>query len=90
MRDGATAGFKLFDLSGVTAISATVSCLGSGKLEIRTRLGDFPIGEIPVKEKEGTQTVVAQIKTVDSVTPLYFTYRGTSAVDFWAFTLINE
>ena len=63
MRDGATAGFKLFDLSGVTAISATLSCLGSGKLEMRTRLGGiFPSARFLLRKKKEQKQLLHKSK----------------------------
>ena len=87
MRDGATAGFKYFEMDGVTSISVAVTGSGCGQFEIRTDLQGDPICIIPVSSAEEKRCFAAPASRVSGNNPLYFTYKGTGAFSFWAFSI---
>ncbi|MDR1187555.1 MAG: family 43 glycosylhydrolase [Bifidobacteriaceae bacterium] len=92
LRDGATAGFKYFDLSALTAICATVRGKASGQLVVSTDAdGRSAVAIIDCSglgEKWASRPAAAQAP--DGRTGLFFTFRGAGAVDFLDFSLTAE
>lgn len=87
MKDGAVAGFKYFQMDGVSTVR--VCTRGSaGTMQISTSDGGKICGEILVAESDSWQeSKYAEVSIPDGVSALYFTYRGAGAVDFLNFTL---
>ncbi len=89
MRDGATAGFKYFEMDKLNQISVSVRGTASGKLEVRTQPKGASIAEIPITARPGCQSFSAMVKQMNGVCALYFTYRGQGYMDFDTFTLAS-
>ena len=89
MRDGATAGFKYFDIKGLRAVSVELSGSANGVFTV-SDTPDFETSaaSIPVKLTSGKRMEFeAPCSAADGVRALYFRYVGEGAVDFHSFTL---
>jgi len=78
MRDGATAGFKYFDVKGLKKIAITTKGYGRGVMELRTQNGGEVIGTIPTLEDNVWVKRETEVSIPDGVYDLYITYRGTA------------
>ena len=84
MRDGATAGFKYFELSGIKQIGVLISGNAQGSIQIRTELQQEPVCNIPVA---GDGWFFAPCFPLTGKSALYFTYIGTGVMNFLSFKL---
>ncbi|MCD7957067.1 MAG: family 43 glycosylhydrolase [Lachnospiraceae bacterium] len=87
MRDGATAGFKYFNISGIHSV--IVKCRGGqGIMEISTS-SDFEkiAGEVRLEDSAQYTEAEGKLDLMDGIQPLYFRYRGNGSVDFHSFCL---
>ena len=82
MRDGAVAGFKFFDLRGLSEIAVDASD-ADGEFWVHTALEDAPICKIPLH----TGMKCASFPPVSGVKPLYFAYHGKGHTDFYTFQI---
>lgn len=80
MQDGATAGYKYFNLQRLNKITIETSC-ADGEMWVYTDLKKEPLCKISIKEKS------AMFSAITGIYPLYFVYRGDGAVDFYKFRL---
>lgn len=88
LRDGACAGFKYFDFRGCRGISADVRGEADGVLAVSLDPeGREEVCPIRVSVRGETQTAEAPCRIPDGVHALYFTFRGTGALDFLSFEL---
>ena len=96
LHDGSTAGFKYFDLGGSVSITATLRGTGEGEFVVSTdREGEQIIAVIPVKAPGETWKLCVsddskkgRVKYAGAKgNALYFTFRGTGAIDFLDFNL---
>ena len=88
MKDGATAGFKYFDLHDPKTVSVCVRGTGKGQMEVRTELGKAPIAVIKLETQADWHEFSGKVSgTVDGTKALYFTYTGEGYIDFTSFTL---
>ena len=87
MRDGAAAGFKYFDCSGISRIKIKVRGGKGGAFDIMTSWNGAAIGQIPVSPSNEWKEYEQDIKVPDGVQSLYFRYSGTGGVSFASFTL---
>ena len=82
MRDGAVAGFKFFDLRGLSEIAVDASD-ADGEFWVHTDLEDAPICKIPLH----MGMKCASFPPVSGVKPLYFAYHGKGHTDFYTFQI---
>ena len=88
MKDGATAGFKYFDLSETKTITVTVRGKGNGSMVVRNGEKGEVIAKIAVKASKEWSDFSGEVKTGNlGKAGLFFTYEGTGAIDFLSFTL---
>ena len=87
LADGATAGFKYFDLQDLRGISVKVRGEGAGVMEVRERPDGAPLTQIAVEPSADWREFSSACAAEPGVKALYFTFRGKGAVDFAAFTL---
>lgn len=94
MQDGATAVFKYFKLEELAGIQVQASGTCSGVMEVRLAKSAETVCCIPVSlrgilQKDASWFGGAVAKDVkgSSTQALYFTYRGTGAMNFHAFLL---
>ena len=88
LRDGACAGFKYFDFRGNRGISAEVRGKADGVLAVSLDAdGREEVCTLPVHIQGEGQTVEAASRIPDGVHALYFTFRGSGALDFLRFEL---
>lgn len=91
MRDGAVAGFKYFDLQGLSRIAVAVRGRGAGVIEVSTD-EDFSsaISTIALEglDRRTWTEFSAQALADDGAAALYFRYTGKDAVDFRSFALV--
>ena len=85
MQDGAWCGFKSFDFRGAHTVTATLRGTGAGELTVSTAKYAAPIARIPVRPAADWTDFTAEMTPLQGVYDLFFTYRGTGAVDFSAF-----
>jgi len=86
MRDGATAGFKYFDLQGQTKVAITVRG-DAGKMVIKTEPNGEAIGEIEIARSGKWQSFSSDLSLPKGKAALYFVYAGKGKVDFLSFSL---
>lgn len=88
MRDGASAGFRYFNLNEPGKISVRVRGQGSGRVTVSTTPSGAPIAVIPAGQSLDWKDFEGKVNThLSGVYPLYFTYAGEGYMDFSAFTL---
>lgn len=88
MRDGATAGFKYFNLNGIKSISVKIrGGAYNGAFEVRQAWDGQLIGKIPLNGSTEWKTYSANIELPDGVSALYFSYTGKGNISFASFTL---
>ena len=86
--DSATAGFKYFDMRGVTKIRITVRGYADGTFEVRTKWDGEVLARIPVVYTNVWEDYEADIEMPDGVQALYFTYRGQGKASLLSFALL--
>lgn len=86
--NSATAGFKYFDMQGVTKIRITVRGYANGNFEVRTKWDGEVLAEIPVVYTNVWETYEAEIAMPDGVQALYLTYRGQGKAALLSFELV--
>lgn len=89
LQDGAWAGFKYFDFQESGRITVSVRGSGAGKLLVATERDAAPAAEIPLRPSPEWHEETAQFHVPAGVHALYFTYRGTGAVDWQWFELAS-
>lgn len=89
MSDGATAGFKYFDIDDHTRVSVTVKGAG-GIIEIKTNLHERPIGIIKTESSSHWSKFSADSALRKGKTALYFIYRGVGKIDLLNFELSDD
>ena len=85
--NGATAGFKYFDLKDVKRITVSIRGSARGKFIVRTKEGGIPVCTIPVLAKKSCKNFCGNWNGEDGISALYFTYEGKGKCDFCAFTI---
>lgn len=86
LQNGATAGFKYFDLNGKTRLTVCTRGAG-GWLMVRTALDGDTVGHIPLQASKSWQDGSADMMLPQGKAALYFTYEGQGKIDFLSFTL---
>ena len=87
LADGATAGYKYFDIRDAAKISVTVRGAGGGVIQVRTEETGEAVTEIAVEPSADWRTFESAFSVKPGVYPLYLTFRGKGAVDLKEFTL---
>ena len=87
MRDGATAGFRYFDFKEAKVIMVKVRGTGRGEMVVRDERGGAVVARVPVEPSENWECFPASFVIGEGKKPLYFTFEGEGAVDFYSFTL---
>lgn len=87
MRDGATAGFKYFLVSGVNKAAVTVRGYAEGYFEVKNAWDGETLGKIEVRSSDSWKAYSADVELADGVAAIYFTYRGKGNPDFKSFEL---
>lgn len=85
--DGATAGFKYFDLEDVQRIAVSIKGNAQGRFVVRTKKGGIPVCIIPVLAKKSYENFCGNWNGENGISALYFTYEGKGKCDFRAFTI---
>ncbi len=92
LRDGASAGFKYFQISSAKTVSMTLRGRGNARVELFVYPKDSPDEKIPAASitaelTMGWQEYSADLTPLSGVYGLYFTFTGDSTADFQAFAL---
>lgn len=88
LQNGAWAGFKYFLFDGDEAkLTARLRTSGEGSIVVSTTRGGPPVAQIPVFPAAGWTEATASLAVPAGVHALYFTYRGSGAVDFSSFSI---
>ena len=89
MTDGATAGFKYFEMESPKELTVSVRGSGNGVMEIRTEINQSPIGKIEIKADVQWGDFSTKLQELNGVYALFFMWRGNGYCDFRAFTFTN-
>ena len=87
MRDGATAGYRYFLFDRARTISVSVRGTGTGCFTVRDERDGIVVARILVQPSAVWRNFYAPLIIAPGCHPLYFTYEGDGAVDFFSFTL---
>lgn len=87
MADGAWCGFKSFRFDGEHRIRVTVRGAARGTLAVSAGRKEAPFARIPIQASESWTEAEAAFPALRGVRPLYFTYQGEGAMDFYAFSI---
>ena len=86
LRDGSNAGYRSFLLHPGTNLTVTYRCTGDGTLEIAAKESGALALVFPVTASNTWQTAMGTLQ-LDGEQELWFTYRGTGALDLRGFKL---
>lgn len=86
LRDGSNAGYRSFLLHPGTNLTVTYRCTGDGTLEIAAKESGASALVFPVTASNTWQTAMGTLQ-LDGEQELWFTYRGTGALDLRGFKL---
>ncbi|MEH7097192.1 family 43 glycosylhydrolase [Neobacillus vireti] len=87
LRDGATAGYKYFNIENVREISVKVRGKGKGELHVSTSIDGNPVAQITISPTQEWGIYKAPLQINEGVNALYFTYKGEGAIDLFSFIL---
>ncbi|SER55394.1 Glycosyl hydrolases family 43 [Gracilibacillus ureilyticus] len=87
MKDGATAGFKYFNLYDLSEISLRIRGNANGYMYISTSRDEKPFVRIKVNPSSVFSNFSAKAAVTNGVHSLYFTFKGTGKLDFESFYL---
>lgn len=90
LRDSYTAGFRYFDLKGVTGITLTIRGYAYGEMEVRTAFAGPVVKVIPLHYANIWVDFSAELELPEGADSLYFTYRGPGSASFKGFTLRKD
>jgi hypothetical protein len=87
--DGATAGFKYFNLGHAKKIIITVRGKGGGTISVYSDCAKTKLcAMIRVPKGSGERSITGDFNSSSGILPLYFAYGGKGKVDFIDFELI--
>src|SRR5690606_18292556 len=86
MREGATAGYKYFDIQDVSNVSVKVRGYCHGHFEVKTAWDGEVLATIPVNFTNVWTDYAAPITIPNGVHALYFTYKGSGNASLASFT----
>ena len=87
MRDGATAGYRYFDIQTAKLLTVEVRGTGRGEMVVRDgRIDGNVVARIPVEPRESWDKFSSLLNIASGRQALYFTFEGEGAVDFMSFT----
>jgi hypothetical protein len=87
MGNGAIAGFKYFDLQGLSEIAVHVRGAAKGTMLVKCKRDGQAVAEIPITPAADYTWFSTPVHSENGVTALYFEYTGTGTLDFIAFEL---
>lgn len=90
IRGGTRAGFRYFDLKGVSQVGATFRGYATGTIEVRTDWDGPVLCAIPVGYANVWKEVTAPAQLPDGVHALWFTFQGSGFLQFRSFRLICD
>jgi len=85
--DGTVIGYKYFNLQGVKKITLRTRAYCRGEFQIRTSPEGGVLGTVPVTSSNVWTDFSANVRILDGVQPLYFTYKGSGTPHLLSFTL---
>ena len=86
MTDGATAGYRSFDIQKAKSITICVRGTATGHMILRKGKDGKEIARIPVMPSENWTQFTADLFCETGVADFYFTYSGQGSLDFMSFT----
>ena len=91
MKDGATAGYKYFDMKDVVSVRVvTMGYTHNGRIEVRTEWDGPAAGTIDIEDTNVWTGYGASVNIPDGVHAIYLTYRGTGTCMLHSFELIKR
>ena len=89
MTEGCVAGFKYFDMDGITGIAIKTRGYHDGKMEVRTSLTGEVLGTIDLKSTNVWVENECAFPPVFGVLPLYLTWTGSGSVSLLSFRFLH-
>lgn len=86
LQNGAVAGFKYFDIGGISKVGVIVRGSG-GKIKVSDSLRGQPLAVINLSPTKQWQYFSSDIDIDDGIHALYFEYEGEGKIDFFSFDL---
>ena len=90
MRDGATAGYKVFEFQGVRRVTICTKGYAKGFIDVKLSWDGEVIGSIPVGYANVWRLDSAEITIPDGIYPVYFSFRGEGHLQFCGFGFEKE
>ena len=90
MRDGATAGYKVFEFQGVRRVTVCTKGYAKGFIDVKLSWDGEVIGSIPVGYANVWRLDSAEITIPDGIYPVYFSFRGEGHLQFCGFGFEKE
>jgi hypothetical protein len=85
--DQSVIGFKYFEFENAKRITIRTRGYSTGLFEVRTSFDGEVLGIIPIGNSNIWTEASVELDLPNGVYPLYFTYKGTDAPSFGAFTI---
>lgn len=86
--DGATAGFKYFDIQDVSKIRVTARGYAGGEFEIRTSYNGPVLATLPIQFSNVWETYETEISLPKGKTAIYISYKGDGNCHMKSFELV--
>ena len=86
MTDGATAGYRYFDLQTAHSVTLRVRGTAKGTMILRNGKEGSEIAQISINATSNWTDFTAPISYTPGKAALYFTYTGEGSLDFLSFT----
>jgi carboxylesterase type B len=89
MYNGATAGFKYFDMKKVLGVKIKTRGYFNGKAEIRTKWDGEVLGEIALENSNVWAEGICRFEPVSGVNALFITFKGNGSCSLKSFELLH-
>jgi hypothetical protein len=89
MTDGATAGFKYFDLKNAAGLKIKTRGYFNGCAEVRTKWDGEVLGEIPIQGTNIWTEGTCKFGPLNGVNALYITFKGSGTCSLKSFEFLH-
>ncbi|NTV78710.1 MAG: hypothetical protein HGA25_06130 [Clostridiales bacterium] len=85
--DGATIGFKYFQMEKLQKVKILTRGYAKGIFHVKTAWNQEPLVSIPVEYSNVWEEYLGEIEPLTGIHALYFTFEGQGTADFYSFLL---